>query len=204
MWATITQLNIYAAATTVAGGLCAIKGPNQTHNNLSAGDFALRTGVLGNTTDKSIDTGYLSSSLAQNNIHTYALVTAAASGSSRAIFGHSGPTAGGLNIIWNTNSRCHAATVGTFTGSATGGYGVARGSSANFQRMVADSVATVTATSTAPSGSNRLMVLARTSSSNVIDSWFNGRILVWACGSNTDLANYTTPGNNLIAALNAI
>ena len=59
MWATITQLLVFAGATTVAGGLVANKGLTPTHANLVNEDFALKTGVKGNARQTSyIDTGY--------------------------------------------------------------------------------------------------------------------------------------------------
>jgi len=204
-WDTITQLVVFAGATTVAGGLVPIKGLTPTHSNLDAADFALKTGVTGNGTDEHIVTGYTGASFSQNSIHAYALVTAAPTAGVRPIFGYNGTGTGALGLVWNTNSRCNSATSSAFTGTSLGGYGLSRGSSANYDRMVADSVTSITQTSQAPSGTRSLLVLARSQSiANTPDAWFDGRILVWACGSGTTLTNYTTPGNDLQTALNAI
>jgi hypothetical protein len=202
-WDTITQLYVYAGATTVAGGLVPIKGLTQTHSNLDDADFALKTGVTGNGTDEHIITGYTGTSFSQNSVHAYALVTAAPTAGTRSIFGHSGTAIGALNFTWNVNTRCHSTTGNSFTGTSVGGYGVSRSNSADYDRMVAGSVTNVTQASQAPATGD-LLLLGRTSNTNVPQLWFDGRVLVWACGSGNTLANYTTPGNDLQTALNAI
>ena len=203
-WATITQLCVFAGATTVAGGLVPLKGLTPTHSNLVAGDFNLRTGVKGNTTDKQITTGYAGSDFSQNDVHQYTLVTAAPSNATSPLFGFGGTASGALSMLWNLNSRNHSSTSDSLSSTSLGGYGMSRSSSGSYQRMLADATSTITRSSASPQNRS-LLVLARSQSvNNNPDSWSDARILVWAVGFGTTLGDYTTPGSTLQTALNAI
>lgn len=200
-WDTITQLLVFAGATTVAGGLVPIKGATPSHTALVDGDFALKTGVIGNTTTKFIDTGYTNADFGQDNIHGYALVTAAASVSS-GLFGYGPGPVNAFRIRWNSAARCNQGSNSTVSSTATGEYGLSRSASANYRRMIAGTVTTITATSATPYV-GKMTVLA-TGTPTTASDFCDARVLVWACGPATTLENYTTPGADLQTALNAI
>jgi len=203
-WDAITQLVVFAGAATVSGGLEPIKGPKPTQTGLVTGDFALKTGVKGeaDTNSKVILTGYDSLSFGQDNIHSYMLVTEIST-TGKSFFGHVGAT-GGWSMNWNNNARGHTSAASTHTANTVGGYGLSRSSSANYQRMLADNVDTITQTSEAPSAGLSMRLLARSATGNTAINSSDARILVWAIGPAATLSNYTTPGNTLQTALNAI
>jgi hypothetical protein len=203
-WDTITQLVVFAGATTVAGGLVPIKGLTPTHSNLVAGDFALKTGVKGNAANKYIDTGYTHTSFGQDDMHTYCLVTEASSANTHALFGNGGASNGAWSIVWNNATRCRGTTAQTFSSTATGGYGLNRSISSSYQRMLADTVGTQVNSSTTTNASPYYLLARSGNGSTTPVAFSNARILVWAIGPASTLANYTTPGNDLQTALNAI
>ncbi len=204
MWDTITQLVVFAGATTVNGGLVPIKGITPTHVGLVAGDFNIKTGVRGNGTSKYIITGYTGSSFGQDNLHTYVLTTGAPTNNPSVLFGNGGFGNGSWSLAWNQLTRSRNSASQAFSSTSLGGYGISRGVSGNYQRMLGDVVTTQTQASQS-SSTRPFYVLARSgSSSNAPDSYSDVRILVWAIGSATTLSNYTAPGNALQAALDAI
>lgn len=204
MWNTITQLVVFAGATTVNGALIPIKGVTPTHVGLVAGDLNIRTGVRGNGTSKYILTGYTGSSFGQDNLHTYALVTAAPTNNPSVLFGNGGFGNGSWSIAWNQLTRSRNSASQSFTTTGLGGYALNRAVSGSYERMLADVVTTQTQTSQS-SSTRPFYLLARSgSSSNTPDSYSDARVLVWAMGSATTLSNYIGPGANLQAALNAI
>jgi len=210
-WDTISQLVVFAGATTVDGALVPIKGLTPTHANLVAGDLDLKTGVKGNTSNKRITTGYDNTSFTQNDCHTYALVTEApTNGNTGAmIFGSGQAGAGAWSMIINTTSgnsagRCRNSTADAAAGVTPGGYGLNRSAAANYRRMISDSAATLTRASQTPNASPFLLLCSGASNSSAAAAFSNVRVLVWAIGTATTLENYTTPGADLETALNAI
>jgi hypothetical protein len=201
-WDTITQLVVFAGVTTVAGGLVPIKGASLTTtspNDIDAADFNLRTGVAGDGGSEWFETGYDETDFGQDDIHAYCLITAAHTSGNGWLFGIGTTANGSFRMRWNTNTRCNSSFNDAFSSTGVGGYGMSRNNSANYERMAADSVSTVTRASATPAaGSYRLGTTSN------ITSGTDARFLVWACGPATTLANYTTPGNDLQTALNAI
>lgn len=207
-WDTITQLVVFAGATTVAGGLRSIKGPDLTHSNLVAGDFALKTGVKGNASNKHIVTGYDNTSFTQNNMHTYALLTESPTNNGM-IFGNGNAGTGAWSMVvngttGNSAGRCRSTTADSVAGISPGGYGMSRSVSGSYNRMVASSVTSVTRISAIPNASPMFVLASSSAGSSSPTSRTDARILVWAIGPATTLGDYTTPGADLITALNAI
>ena len=201
-WDNITQLIVFAGATTVSGGLVPIKGLTPTHSNLTAGAFDLKSGVKGNGTNISIDTGYLGTAFPQNDCHQYVYVTEAGT-TARTIYGHGGTASGSSRLNWVSLIANRGASAISHTEAGLGGYGSSRSGGASFSRMLANTVGTVTQSSVAPNG-GRFFLLARGQTNNTVDNWSSNRILVWALGTATTMADYNAPTADLVASLNAI
>lgn len=203
-WEAITQLVVMAGATTVAGALVPIKGATPTHSNLVAGDIGIKTGIKGNGSSKHIDSNVLGNSFSLNNAHTYAFVTEAGTTSTRSIYGHGGTGGGSTRMNWGSISVCQANTGDNHTSTSIGGYGMSRDNGSNYDRMLANSVTLITRTSFSPVPAGRYFLLGRSTLGNVAENWFDGRILLWALGTATDISGYITPVATLESALAAI
>lgn len=203
LWLAIRQLVVIAGATTVAGARLSLKGNNLTNNNLVDADINIKTGSAGNASNKYWGTGYSGAGppgTSQNDMHTYIYLTSAGSGST-ILYGNGNTVAG----VWNqradgTSRNRSSASDSASGGNAVGGYGANRLSSTAYERMVANTVGTVTRTSGTPPAAAH-SVLAGAGGNVPTDA----RCLVWAIGRGiTTLASYTGPTADLVADLAAI
>ncbi len=161
---------ILAGARTVAGAITPLVGNAPTNNNFVAGDYSRTLGLLGNDSNKYLNTGYNNTdttNFPQNDSHLSCFVSASQTDAS-------GTLVGGINSLGNRFSIHHTTTtnVATRNRSSTantrslaplGFQGCSRNNSANFTRRFTASSgaedATVTATSGTPA-SDLLGVLA--------------------------------------------
>lgn len=207
LWSAITQLVVPAGATTIAGAYISIKGNNFTGTNMVNGDVALKTGIKGNSTSKSLSTGYSGdfTGTSQNSLHIYTYVSEVPTGASDNLFGNGGTSTGATSLVYDTGIRCRSGTSVSVTGVGAGGYGVNRTTSTGFEHILAGTTGTATSTSQA-TNSGTFLVLARGGNANATPAnWSDHRFLVYAMGGGiTTLADYTTPTANLVTALNAI
>lgn len=210
LWDSITQLVVFAGATTVNGGLVPIKGLTPTHSNLTAGDFGLKTGVKGNGSNIVIQTGYTHTDFDRDNMHTYALLTELPTSNTMRIFGNGGTSSGSWSIVINSGtgnsaSRCRQNTADSGSGATVGGYGISRSNSTTYWRMFADNTAEITRGPQTTNASPYYLLATSSNASSTASGHSDARVLVWAIGLNrSTLSDYTTPGNDLITALNAI
>ena len=206
LWSAITQLVVPVGATTIAGAYIAIKGNDFTGTNMVNGDVALKTGIKGNSTTKSLSTGYSGdfTGTSQDSFHAYIYLSEVPT-SSNTLFGNGGTSAGATSIIYSTGIRSRNNTINSLTGTGTGGYGMNRTTSTDFQYIIAGTTGTASRTSQA-TNSGTFLVLGRGSNGGAApEARGNHRFLVYAMGGGiTTLADYTTPTANLVTALNAI
>jgi hypothetical protein len=214
LWENITQLIVFAGATTAFTALRPIKGASPTGVNLVDADVDIKTGVKGDGSTKYIQSGYsgLVVGASQNDCHIYGYYTEMPTTNATALFGQGGATTtGGTMILYgtganSTNFKCRAASADAVTGNTgVGGYGVNRNASGSYQAMRAATASTITRTSQS-TPARRLHILARTGNSDDTPAnYSDARILVWATGKGiTSLADYTTATADFVTALNAI
>ena len=214
LWEDITQLIVFAGATTAFTALRPIKGASPTGVNLVNADVNIKTGVKGDGSTKYIQSGYsgLVTGASQNDCHMYGYYTEMPTTNAMALFGQGGSTTtGGSMILYGTGAnstsiKSRASSADTVTGNTgVGGYGINRNASGSYQAMRAATTSTITRTSqTTPA--RRLHILARTGNSDDTPAnHANARILVWATGKGiTTLDDYTTPTADFVTALAAI
>lgn len=218
LWAAIIQLVVIAGATTVAGAVRAIKGSDLTAFNFVNADIGIKTGAKGNGSNKYFNSNYSGSpaGTGQDNFHMYARLTEINTTSAvgaRTIFGNGDNTGTGRRVVAhdaggsnNTPFRMNGGAAFTVTGRVTGNHGLSRSVSSEFTSLIGSTTRVHTDTSVAPN-SGSYLILARgpiSGSTPVASSYANARILVWALGSAVTLADYSTPTDDLITALNAI
>jgi hypothetical protein len=69
IWSAIKASCILAGARTLSGALVPLVGTAPTNNNFVSGDYNRETGLVGNTTNKSLLTGLLANSLSNTSHH---------------------------------------------------------------------------------------------------------------------------------------
>jgi hypothetical protein len=206
-WDSITQLVVSAGATTIASALLSIKGNNLTGTNMADGDVAIKTGIKGNRTNKSISTGYSGdfTGSSQNSFHAYTYVTEIASATPSALFGNGGASTGRTAMVLGSLTACKRAAGDSITTNEPGHWGLNRSGSANYVRMRNGFIDTVNRASEA-TNSGTWLILARGSnggSSPEVRS--DHRFLIYAMGGAiATLEDYKTSVDDFITAINAI
>ncbi len=86
IWDAIKASCILAGARTLAGALVPLKGPAPTNNNFASGDYNREAGLVGNGSDKWLNTNRASNAQGQNSIHAAVYATTTNTGT-RYYFG---------------------------------------------------------------------------------------------------------------------
>ena len=160
-WTSLVTSCIMAGARTVAGAITPLVGNAPTNNNFVAGDYSRTLGLLGNGTNKYLNTGYNNNdttNFPQNNSHISCFVSASQTNATGTLVG--GATGPGSRItLFHTSStgisaRNRAISTSTAIFAPIGFQANIRNNSANFTRRftlasgITDSL--VGATSSAP------------------------------------------------------
>jgi hypothetical protein len=114
IWSAIKASCILMGARTLSGALTPLVGTAPTNNNFVSGDYNRKTGLLGNGSNKTIDTGLNHNTISQNSIHmaVYAS-TQPTTGAVRAYMGAGGFNAGATNFSRNSDNLSHRAQTGS-------------------------------------------------------------------------------------------
>lgn len=206
IWDAITASCILAGARTLAGALVPLKGPAPTNNNFVSGDYNRETGLVGNGSDKWLDTNRASNAQGQNSVHAVVYATTANSGTRYYL----GDTVSGSSwtnfFVLSTGDiypYCREATGGGPLSSrhAAGFMGVNRSSSASYVFRGNGQNSTVNQASNAPP-SDDFLVFRGSATSGFLA---NGRFAFYSIGDSLDLAIMDTRVSALITAIgNAI
>lgn len=203
LWDDIIQLVVIAGATTVAGASKSIKGLDLINNNFVDADIDLKTGSIGDASTKYWATGYsgLVSGTAQDDFHIYGYFTEIGTG---AFFGNGGGGVGPFHLQHNL-SRCRTNASNGHSSTTAGSHGLNRTSSANFELVINNAAPTTVARTSGGVDATAYLLLARSDTGDTVSFRANHRALVYAMGAGiTTLADYQTPTDDLITALNAI
>jgi hypothetical protein len=200
---------ILAGARTRLGALVPLVGTAPTSFNFVDGDYNRKTGLIGNTTNKYLDSNRAANAEPQDSAHVFARVTTAdsrvpgvqdmnyigaanAGFTSRIGFGPYGAN------IWLSN-RSGAATSGA--SSATGGIGVSRSASTGYDIRREGANATRTVTSVTP-GATNIVVFAQ-NANGTINSWSNARISFYSIGTAINLEQLDNRVATLMSEIDA-
>lgn len=210
IWGALNACAILMGARTLSGALTALVGTNPTNSNFVSGDYARKTGLKGNNSNKSLNTNRNNNADGQNDRHCAIYVTTATdttnafpvyiganvlSGNDTVIFRQQAATA-------NLFSRNASSSIDTITnqGTATGFIGASRAASASYTFRASGANTTVTRTSGTLANGN-MTVFANVPGSNAS----NGRIAFYSIGSSLTLATLDTRVSDLYTAIgNAI
>jgi hypothetical protein len=189
IWSAIKASCLLAGPDDLTGALVPLVGAAPTNNGpFVSGDYNRTTGLLGNGTTKYLDSNRNNNADPQDSRHIYARITTAQLDTTvtRRTIGTttaSGGTFWGISTAPQIVTRCATSgTVATTATLSTGGVGVSRSNSSNYNRMNYGSVASVSGASVTPA-SQIIGVFG-----SVVGDRTNARLSFYSIGEYLDLA----------------
>lgn len=222
-WASIAQFVVFAGASTVATAIIPIKN-DRTDRPAAVGmnnsDITLKGGARGNGTSSHIQTAYTLGDFGSNNIYSYGFFSEAPTSNGGMLYGAQNTNAGAWGFSYGptTGSGTRGRSLnfrGITNGLGPGGYGIARDNGSTYRRIAPGSSSAELA-DTSSTNSAAIHIHARSGANQSarfntsVNTFGNGRILVWALGralpigQATVLDNFVSPVADFVAALNAI
>lgn len=121
IWSAIKTCGILMGARTLAGALTPLVGPAFTNNNFVTGDYNRKTGLKGNASNKTIDTGLNHNTIPQNSIHLAVYASEhPATGAVRAYIGAGGFGTGASGLVRNNDNLSHRMQTGSAQAGVSG------------------------------------------------------------------------------------
>jgi hypothetical protein len=207
IWSAIKASCILCGARTLSGALVPLVGAAPTNFNFVAGDYNRKTGLVGNGSNKYLNSNRAGTADPQNNLHLSVYVTAAnVADATRAYIGNGQANAGASHILtqasgssYGTRSRNQTFNVGANnSGLSTGFIGVSRQDSAAYGRRIAGTTSSVTQASDGSDAADHL-VFNRTTGT----AFANGRLAFYSIGEGLTLASLDSRVTALYNAIGA-
>lgn len=206
-WSAIKACCILAGARTLSGALIPLVGTAPTNFNFVSGDYDRKTGLLGNTSTKHLDSARNNAADPQNNRHLAVYRTTAEQRTgTRAFIGCGGSTSGDSMLLYTANQRFYRlAYSGSGSQSDTtaviGFVGGSRNSGTEVIGRYAGASAAYSDTSVTPTSGN-LVVFGRGSSGSP-NALTDARLAFYSIGEFLDLALLDARVTTLINAFAA-
>lgn len=177
IWSSIQASCLLMGARTLSGALTPLVGSAPTNTNFVSADYDRKTGLKGNGSNKLLNSNRRDDADAQNSRHAAIFVTTAAT---VGVYSQSSGLQLGItsSFVNAGASASHSAAVDASL------FAVSRGSSANYVRRLNGGSTTVTATSSAATGTANATFFGRNNSSLFSD----GRLAFYSLGSDLNVA----------------
>ena len=214
IWTAIKTCGILMGARTLSGALMPLVGPAFTNNSFVAGDYNRKTGLKGNGSNKTIDTGLNHNTIPQDSIHLAVYASEHPStGAVRAYLGAGGFNIGASGFVRNSDALSHRMQTGSAQ-SVVSGVSYASGvqSFIGGRRVVSsDWEMRVNATtfsgrvwgmSQTPASGN-IFVFDRIAAGGSSNAYSDGRTAFFSAGESLDLALLESRVNTLYTAIGA-
>ena len=209
IWPAIKASCILAGARTLTGALVPLVGTAPTNNNFVSGDYNRETGLVGDGTNKSLNSNRANNADPQNNQHL-AAYRSGGGGGGYLVAVNPALGASALLIISSTETRIYSRALNntnyspiTTLAFPTGVVGVSRSSSTGFTaRLEGANYTTTTAGSNTPSAAN-LFVFSREDGSGNPAAFSANRLAFYSIGESLDLALLDARVTTLINAFAA-
>lgn len=213
IWTPIKACCILAGARTLTGALTPLVGPSPTNvsGNFVSGDYDRETGLLGNGSNKIIDTNVAnnSTSVPQDNVHMAVYASTAPSSATVGAYGGSvGSAANGLVIFrgggsstaFTTSANSATRQSTTLSGTwPTGFVGVFRENSTEQKHRIGGTTYTHTVASTTRATGD-IAIFSRSIAASIVS---DGRYSFYSLGESLDLALLDTRVSTLMTDLAA-
>ena len=211
IWTSLVTSCIMAGARTVAGAITPLVGNAPTNNNFVAGDYSRTLGLLGNDSNKYLNTGYNNNdttNFPQNDSHISCYVSATQTDASGVLVGTQSTLGGILTLGYSSQTqiffRNRAGTSRLFPAAPLGFQASTRNNSANFSSRatqsggnISDSTSIIA--STAPN-SNLFGVFCGFSSTTA-NQFSAARMSFYSIGKSLTIANLDTRVTTLMTTL---
>jgi hypothetical protein len=201
IWTAIKASCILAGARTLTGALVPLLGTAPTNNNFVAGDYNRKTGLVGNSSTKYLNSNRACSLDGQNNVHVSVWANTVDGVSGRYISG--AVTGNTLTVLGNSTgfrARVNSSTLYSLgaNGAAPALIGVSRASSTAFSwRFGAVSGSQIENSGGVSAGNYTVFA------SNVPDSYLGARLAFYSIGESLNLALLDARVTDLINAFGA-
>jgi hypothetical protein len=215
IWTPIKACCILMGARTLSGALTPLVGAAPTNNGpFVSGDYNRKTGLVGDGTNKYLDSNRNNNADPQNDVHhaLYVSNMAAAGASAQSLMGFGGNATGSTSFTRVaapggtvfTRNRSAAADPTTASGlsASTGFWGNVRTSSSQFSVRQDGAGVTYQRTSESP-GSQDVFIFARSSSTGTLELPAPHRVAFYSIGENLSLSLLDTRVTNLYNAIGA-
>lgn len=212
IWSAIKASCILAGARTLAGALTPLVGsaPTNGGGNFVSGDYNRENGLVGNASNKYINTNRANNADPQNDNHNAVFShTIDTVGGGAFYMGAGGGSTGANNLTRGSNSLPHASRQRSSTRTEVGGnspvagfFGTSRSASGSYTHRDGGSNTTVSVTSQTPSSDN-IFIFARNNGSGTAQFYSNSRLQFYSIGESLDLADLDTRVSTLMADLAA-
>jgi hypothetical protein len=196
LWSKIKASCILMGARTLSGALTPLVGsaPTNVSNNFVSGDYNRETGLVGNASNKALDSNRANNADPQNDHHMAVYLSSIGNNNTVYLGAGSSATTGATQLL-NSNSNNFTrsrSTTGTGTNAAlvTGFYGISRSSSSSYTMRNNGSNNTHSITSQT-SATENVVVFARNDGSSYI-THTNARIAFYCIGEALTLADLDT------------
>ena len=209
IWSAIKASCILAGARTLAGALTPLVGsaPTNWNSNFVSGDYDRENGLLGNGSNKALQSNYAHNAAGQNNRSMAVYISQVfGAGTMRFVDDGGGASAGGshlravLNVITTRTASSSLASVSQVP--FVGFFGASRSASANYTRRANGTSATITDASATPTSTN-YTIFARGSSSAPNAEFVDGALSFYSLGEALNLTNLDTRVSTLMTDLAA-
>lgn len=208
VWPAIKASCILMGARTLSGALTPLAGSAPTNSNFVSGDYNRKTGLVGNGTNKALNTNRNQNADPQNNFHMAVYVTTAAT-SSAGVFpvyiGHAGGEPGSSQVFRNENNGSLRGRnrAGDFQVSANGGVtgllAHSRASSGSVNVIASGAVSSISSVSGVPFSGNSHVFYNGMSGV----TFANGRLAFYSVGESLSLSSLNSRIDTLYAAIGA-
>lgn len=202
-WTAIKACCILAGAKTLAGALVPLVGAAPTSFNFVSADYARKTGLKGNGTNKYLDSNRAGGSEPQNSLHQAVWITQLHSGATGFYLGNgNGTNTTGMSHLGHDGTNHYArnrssTSSGNFTPNV-GFLGSSRSVSGSFTFRVNGGNNTVTATSQSTTWQDHHVFALLASGASPT----NARLSFYSIGENLNLALLDTRVSALMTAFN--
>jgi hypothetical protein len=208
IWSAIKASCILAGARTLAGALVPLVGtaPTNINGNFGSGDYNRKTGLLGNGTNKALDSNRADNADPQNSHHLAVYITSLTTLRAPDFYigvgaGLSSSSLGRYTGSIDHYGRSRFSGVDSLT-AATGFFGTNRSSSASYVTRNGGVEVSTTGTSLAPVSST-VAVFGRRYESNISVNFSNGRLSFYSIGESLNMALLDARLVTLMSALSA-
>lgn len=205
IWSAIKASCILMGARTLTGALTALVGTAPTNVNFVAGDYARKTGLIGNGSTKYLNTNMAGNAVGQNDIHASAYASALPTGGNTGVYYGllSSDLIQGNNLASAFRSRGVFQTADSSWLTSTGFAGTSRTGSTAWTYRFGGTTYTGNASGSGASATQNFFVHARNNATNGISLYTNARLAFYSIGSSLTLQTLDTRVSALYTAIGA-